>query len=51
MRSARAARACLTTLTGPPACATRPFQIGFGISVTQGYGLIVTRQPNTSCGW
>jgi hypothetical protein len=26
-------------------------QIGFGISVTQGYGLVVTRQPGTQCGW
>lgn len=26
-------------------------QIGFGISVTQGYGLILTRLPNTPSGW
>lgn len=26
-------------------------QIGFGISVTQGYGLVITRQPNMASGW
>lgn len=26
-------------------------QIGFGISVTQGYGLVVTRQHSTPSGW
>jgi len=26
-------------------------QIGFAISVTQGYGLIVMRQPNSPSGW
>lgn len=26
-------------------------QIGFGISVTQGYGLVVTRQPSSPSGW
>lgn len=27
------------------------WQIGFGISVTQGYGLVVTRQRNMPSGW
>eukprot|EP00879_Flechtneria_rotunda_P014332 GHRR01014972.1.p1 GENE.GHRR01014972.1~~GHRR01014972.1.p1 ORF type:complete len:220 (+),score=40.04 GHRR01014972.1:43-702(+) len=29
----------------------RTDKIGFGISVTQGYGLVVTRQPNSAGGW
>ena len=26
-------------------------QIGFGISVTQGYGLVIVRLPGSKTGW
>jgi hypothetical protein len=38
--------------TLPAPCPRRAHtQIGFGISVTQGYGLLVMRQPNAPSGW